>query len=65
MRVEVVFSQPDKFTDIRDSYNSSDMGRKANLDQIRDYLVNPANKYVSPGQKLTVPFTGIDLAGAF
>jgi hypothetical protein len=64
-RLEVVFSQPEKFTDVRDAYNGSDKGRTAILDQIRDYLVMKADYYVPAGQKLTVTFTDIDLAGDF
>ena len=64
-RVDVVFSSPEKFTDVRDSYTASDKGREGILSQIRDYLVNRADIYVSPGQKLTVTFTDIDLAGDF
>ena len=64
-RVDVVFSSPEKFTDVRDSYTASDKGREGILSQIRDYLVNRADIDVSPGQKLTVTFTDIDLAGDF
>ncbi|MEO6875061.1 MAG: DUF3016 domain-containing protein [Opitutaceae bacterium] len=64
-RIEVVFTQPEKFTDVRDSYTGSEMGRKAILDQIRDYLVREAKHYVPEGQKLTIDFTDIDLAGDF
>ena len=64
-RVDVVFSSPEKFTDVRDSYTASDKGREGILSQIRDDLVNRADIYVSPGQKLTVTFTDIDLAGDF
>jgi hypothetical protein len=64
-RVEVIFSSPEKFTDVRDSYTASDRGRDGILDQLRDFLVSRADKYVSPGEKLTVTFTDIDLAGDF
>ena len=64
-RVEVIFSSPEKFTDVRDAYTASDRGRDGILDQIRDYLVSQADRYVTPGQKLTVTFTDIDLAGDF
>ena len=64
-RVEVTFTSPEKFTDVRDAYAASEMGRQGILDQIRDYLVSQGDKYVSPGQKLTVTFTDIDLAGDF
>jgi len=64
-RVEVIFSQPEKFTDVRDAYSASEKGQKANLDQIRDYILSRANRYVADGQKLTITFTDIDLAGDF
>jgi hypothetical protein len=64
-RMEVIFSQPEKFTDVRDAYNGTDKGRDGILDQIRDYLVSRADYYVPAGGKLTVTFTDIDLAGDF
>ena len=64
-RVEVIFSHPEKFTDVRDAYSATEMGRKANLDQIRDYVVSEANNFITDGRKLTVTFTDIDLAGDF
>ena len=64
-RVEVIFASPEKYTDVRDSYTASEMGRQGILDQIRDYMVLEALKYVPAGQKLTVTFTDIDLAGDF
>jgi hypothetical protein len=64
-RAEVIFSQPEKFTDVRDAYSASDKGREANLNLIRDYIMTRANKYVPDGQKLTITFTDIDLAGDF
>ncbi len=64
-RAEVIFVSPEKFTDVRDAYTASDKGRDGILDQIRDYLVSRANYYVPAGQKLTVTFTDIDLAGDF
>ena len=64
-RVEVNFSSPEKFTDVRDAYTASEQGRQGILDQIRNYLVNRGSIYLAPGQKLTVTFTDIDLAGDF
>jgi len=64
-RVEVIYSQPEKFTDVRDAYTATEMGRTAILDQIRDYIVTRAPYYVPTGQKLTITFTDIDLAGDF
>jgi DUF3016 family protein len=64
-RAEVIFVSPEKFTDVRDAYTASERGRDGILSQIRDYLVDRANYYVPAGQKLTVSFTDIDLAGDF
>lgn len=64
-RTEVIFSQPEKFADVREAYNGTDKGRDAILDQIKDYLVLRAKNYVPAGQKLQVTFTDIDMAGDF
>lgn len=64
-RAEVIFVQPEKFTDVRDSYGNSEKGREANLSQIRDYILSRAGHYIPAGDKLTVSFTDIDLAGDF
>ena len=55
-RAEVIFVQPEKFTDVRDSYGNSEKGREGNLSQLRDYIISRANYYVPAGQKLTVTF---------
>jgi len=64
-KAEVIFASPEKYSDIRDAYTSSQMGEKAILDQIRDYIVLKAQTVVPAGEKLTVTFTDIDLAGDF
>jgi hypothetical protein len=64
-RAEVIFSAPEKYSDVRDAYTSTAMGEKAVLDQIRDFILLRSEKYVPAGQKLTVTFTDIDLAGDF
>jgi hypothetical protein len=63
-RAEVVFFEPEKFTDVRDSY-MGDSTRTTYLDQIRDYVLEQAKYYVPEGHKLTVTFTDIDMAGDF
>jgi hypothetical protein len=65
VRADVTFVQPEKFADVRDAYAPSEMGRNGILDQLRDYIVSRANYYVPEGQKLTITFTDIDLAGDF
>ena len=49
----------------RYGFTSTEMGEKAILDQIRDYVVKRANEVLPAGQTLTVTFTDIDLAGDF
>lgn len=64
-RVQVTFSHPDKFTDVRDSSMPTEKGEAATLDMIRRYVVQQAVRYLPEGQKLDVTFTNIDLAGEF
>lgn len=64
-RAEVTFVDPDKFTDVRDSYMGSDKGRDGILDQIKDYIQERAKLYVPEGQKLSIKITDVDLAGDF
>lgn len=62
-RVEVLFSEPDKFTDAADGPRGSDIGRDSNLDQLRSYLIRRASTRLGEGQHLTVTVTDVDLAG--
>jgi hypothetical protein len=64
-RTEVIFDHPEKFTDVKDGEFGTDKGRDATLEQIRDFLVERADKALSVGQKLVITFTDIDLAGDF
>ena len=64
-RVEVIFFEPEKFTDVRDSYMGSDKGRDATLAELKDYLERRAVRGLGPGQKLSVTITDVDLAGDF
>ncbi|MBC7369137.1 MAG: DUF3016 domain-containing protein [Undibacterium sp.] len=65
VRTEVIFDHPEKFTDVKDGDFGTDKGRDAILEQIRDFLVERADKALPAGQKLMVTFTDIDLAGDF
>lgn len=62
-RAEVIYSNPEKFTDAADSQRGSDFGRDANLAELREHVLRRANSYVPEGQKLEVTITDIDLAG--
>ncbi len=63
-RAEVHFFEPEKFTDVRDSY-MGDATRTTYLDQIRDHILDKAKHYIPEGQKLAVTFNDIDMAGDF
>lgn len=63
--VEVVFDHPEKFTDIKDSFMATDKGQQANLDEIKAFIEQRAERYLVEGEKFTITFTEIDLAGDF
>ena len=64
-RVEIVFLEPEKFTDVRDSYMGSDKGRDSTLAQIGDYIRARASALVPEGMKHAITVTDVDLAGDF
>jgi hypothetical protein len=63
-RADVAFFEPQKFTDVRDSY-MGDPDRTTYLEQIRDHLLEQAKYYVPDNHHLSVTFTDIDMAGDF
>jgi hypothetical protein len=63
-RAKVEFFEPQKFTDVCDSY-MGDPDRSPYLQQIREHLLEHARHYVPEGQTLSVTFTDIDMAGDF
>jgi hypothetical protein len=63
-RAEVNFFEPNKFTDVRDSY-MGDHERTTYLENIRDHVLERAKHYVPEGHTLSVTFTDIDMAGDF
>jgi hypothetical protein len=63
-RAEVNFFEPQKFTDVRDSY-MGDFERTTYLDSIRDHLLQQAKYYVPDGHTLNVTVTDVDMAGDF
>ncbi len=65
-RVEVNFSNPENFTDVKDSFQgTTDSRRDAILDEIKDYIVRRASARLPEGQHLSVTITDVDLAGDF
>jgi hypothetical protein len=63
--VQVTFTAPEKFTDVREDYMGSDRGRDALLDQLKEHLVTQGAKYLAPGHRLEIAVTDVDLAGDF
>ena len=63
-RAEVNFFEPQKFTDVRDSY-MGDYERTTYLESIRNHLLEQAKYFVPDGHSLAVTFTDIDMAGDF
>ncbi len=64
-RAEVIFLEPEKFTDVKDSLVDSEQGRDAILAELKGYIIDQAKRFIPPGQKLTVTITDIDMAGEF
>lgn len=64
-QVDVAFDQPEKFTDVRDSYTGTDKGRDGLLGLLKEHLQQRAPRYLPEGQKLSVTFTDVDLAGDY
>ncbi len=59
--VAVNFQDPDKFTDVSDSFGGG--YSQSYLDLISEHLKKTASSRLAVGQKLSVTFTDIDLAG--
>lgn len=62
-RVHVVFANPERFTDARSSIGSGPDAR--NLDPLGRFLVREASTELAPGERLTIVFHDVDLAGDF
>ncbi|MGH7995302.1 MAG: DUF3016 domain-containing protein [Opitutaceae bacterium] len=64
-KLEIVFQHPSKFSDIRDQYQPTDSGELNILDELHRALVRDANYDVPNGDRMTMTFTDIKLAGDF
>lgn len=62
---EVVFDHPENFTDVKDRYDDTESGRKGILDELGHFIVSTAKDCVPAGDRLTITFQDIDLAGKF
>lgn len=65
-RTEVVFFEPEKFTDIRDSaFGAGDAAKSEALTELRNHITKEANRLLAQGQVLSVKIIDVDLAGEF
>ena len=64
-RVEVIFDHPEKFADVKGDFMNSSSGQEYMLGQIREFLESRGAELLPAGQKLTITFTDIDLAGDY
>ena len=65
-RTEVVFFEPEKFTDVKENgLSDSEKDRNAILGELRAHIIKEANRLLAPGQQLKITVTDVDLAGEF
>jgi hypothetical protein len=64
-QVEVVFVEPEKFTDLRVDYYASTEPSARAQQELREHLVRAGQSCLKPGQTLLVRITNVDLAGDF
>lgn len=61
----VVFQNPENYTDVKDSMVGTEKGRDHYLSLLRKVVEEEAGRLLPAGQKLTMTFTDIDLAGDY
>ncbi len=64
-RVDVVYVNPEKFTDVKDNYFFPDEGRDEYLSTLKQHIETHANKYIPAGQHLALRITDVKMAGDF
>ena len=64
-QVEVSFDNPDEFSDFKDSFAGTPRGREDLEYQLRRTISEEAARVLEKGQRLSITFTDIDLAGDF
>lgn len=64
-QVDVIYDHPENFTDVKDSQMGTEKGRDSYLALLKEHLQDRAPRYLTEGQKLTMTFTNIDMAGDF
>jgi hypothetical protein len=64
-RVEVVYIDPQNFTDVRNGYTQTDSARDFFLVQIRRFIEERAARRLADGDTLRVTITDVQLAGDY
>jgi hypothetical protein len=64
-RVEVVYVDPQKFTDVRNGYTQTDSARDFYLAEIRRYIERRAAGRLADGDSFRVTITDVELAGDY
>ena len=64
-RVEVVYVDPQQFTDVRNGYTQTDSARDFYLAEIRRYIEQRAGRRLADGDTLRVTITDVELAGDY
>ena len=62
-RVEVVYVDPQKFTDVPNGYTQTDSARDFYLGEIRRYIEQQAARRLAGGDSLRVTITDVQLEG--
>lgn len=63
--VAITFDHPENFTDFKDGPIGTDRGREDYEYTLRRSIREDVSRLLKPGQKLSIVFTDIDLAGDF
>lgn len=64
-QVDVRFSDPEKFRDLRSSRIATERERIALADELRKFVEREAPRRLPPGTRLAVTITDVDMAGEF
>jgi len=64
-RVNISFENPDDFTDFKDGLVGTERGREDHEYQLRRAITETAANRLKDGQRLSISFTDIDLAGDY
>jgi hypothetical protein len=64
-RIDIVYVNPEKFTDVRDSLYGTDKGRDQYLQVLKENIESQADKFIPAGQHLALRITDVKMAGDF